>query len=339
MAFNGSGTYVPPVPPTFPAVSGTSISSTYFNAIINDIVTALSTTICRDGQSTISADTSWNSKKITSLGTPTNAGDAATKAYVDAAVVGLLDFKGSTDCSANPNYPAASKGDAYVVSVAGKIGGASGVSVTVGDFYFATADNAGGTQAAVGASWDSLKNTTTGGLLAANNLSDVANATTSRTNLGLGTAATVATGTSGATVPLLNGANTHSGATTFSAGIDISTPLTSPTTTEGGYMGSPINTQNGTYTTVMSDRGKTIYHTSGSAHTFTIDSNANVAYPIGTIINFENENAAGIVTLAITSDTLRWGSSTGSRSLAANSSASAKKMTATSWRLVGSGIS
>lgn len=70
-----------------------------------------------------------------------------------AALTGLLDFKGSTDCSANPNYPTASKGDYYLVSVAGKIGGAAGMEVQAGDSYFATADNAGGTQAAVGASW------------------------------------------------------------------------------------------------------------------------------------------------------------------------------------------
>lgn len=77
--------------------------------------------------------------------------DNFTELY--SGLVGLLDFKGSTDCSANPNYPAASKGDFYVVSVAGKIGGASGVVVEVGDAYFAKADNAGGTQAAVGTSW------------------------------------------------------------------------------------------------------------------------------------------------------------------------------------------
>lgn len=70
-----------------------------------------------------------------------------------AGLTGLLDFKGSTDCSANPNYPAASKGDFYLVSVAGKIGGASGIVVEVGDSYFAIADNAGGTQAGVGTSW------------------------------------------------------------------------------------------------------------------------------------------------------------------------------------------
>jgi hypothetical protein len=78
-----------------------------------------------------------------------------------AALTGLLDFKGSTDCSANPNYPAASKGDFYLVSVAGKIGGASGVSVEVSDTYFATADNAGGTQASVGTSWTVLQGNTT----------------------------------------------------------------------------------------------------------------------------------------------------------------------------------
>jgi hypothetical protein len=81
----------------------------------------------------------------------------AVKTYVDAAVTGLLDFKGTIDCSANPNYPAASKGDAYVVSVAGKIGGASGIDVEAGDFVFARADNAGGTQAAVGSNWDVLQ--------------------------------------------------------------------------------------------------------------------------------------------------------------------------------------
>jgi hypothetical protein len=110
----------------------------------------------------------------------------AVKTYVDGAVTGLLDFKGSTDCSANPNYPAASKGDAYVVSVAGKIGGASGSSVDIGDVYVASADNAGGTQASVGASWFLLEHNLAGALLAANNLSDVANAATARANLGVG---------------------------------------------------------------------------------------------------------------------------------------------------------
>lgn len=64
-----------------------------------------------------------------------------------------LDFNGQTDCSTNPNYPAAVLGDDYYVTVAGKIGGAAGKVVAVGDVYRATANNAGGTEAAVGASW------------------------------------------------------------------------------------------------------------------------------------------------------------------------------------------
>lgn len=42
-----------------------------------------------------------------------------------------------------------------------------------------------------------------------------------RTGLGLGTAATVNTGTAGATIPLLNGNNTHSGTVTFSKDLGI----------------------------------------------------------------------------------------------------------------------
>ena len=119
----------------------------------------------------------------------TNTTQIATTAFVTSsiatAVTGLLELKGSTDCSGNPNYPVASKGDVYLVTVAGKIGGASGKSVDIGDSYIASADNAGGTEASVGTSWFVLEHNLAGALLSANNLSDVANASTARTNLGL----------------------------------------------------------------------------------------------------------------------------------------------------------
>jgi hypothetical protein len=89
----------------------------------------------------------------------------AVKTAIGNAVTGLLEFVGSTDCSGNPNYPAANKGDAYVVTVAGKIGGGSGKSVDVSDMYVAIADNAGGTEASVGTSWIVLEHNLVGALV------------------------------------------------------------------------------------------------------------------------------------------------------------------------------
>jgi hypothetical protein len=110
---------------------------------------------------------------------------AMVQAAIDAKVAGLMDIKGSVNCTANPNYPAASVGDAYIVTGTGRIGGASGKLVDVGDWAIATADNAGGAEASVGTSWAIVEHNINGMLLAANNLSDVANAGTARTNLGL----------------------------------------------------------------------------------------------------------------------------------------------------------
>lgn len=54
------------------------------------------------------------------------------------------------DCSANPNYPQSEAGDRYIVTADGKIGGASGEDVTVGDLIVCRTSNSGGTHAAVG---------------------------------------------------------------------------------------------------------------------------------------------------------------------------------------------
>lgn len=73
-----------------------------------------------------------------------------------------LVYKGVIDCSTNPNYPAASTGWMYKVSVAGKIGGASGPNVEVGDTLICMTDNSGGTvsagdHATVGTEWDIIQ--------------------------------------------------------------------------------------------------------------------------------------------------------------------------------------
>jgi hypothetical protein len=111
------------------------------------------------------------------------AGDIVLKSYVDALLVGAFVLQGGLNCSANPNYPSATKGWAWVVTTAGKVGGSAGTPVDVGDVIIAKADNGGGTQAAVGASWFIVEHNLQGAVLAANNLSDV-NAPSARTNLG-----------------------------------------------------------------------------------------------------------------------------------------------------------
>jgi hypothetical protein len=74
------------------------------------------------------------------------------------AAVSALVYKGTIDCSANPNYPAAESGHVYVVAVAGKIGGASGVSVEVGDMLLCKTDGTlAGAQAQRGSAWDAVQ--------------------------------------------------------------------------------------------------------------------------------------------------------------------------------------
>lgn len=102
------------------------------------------------------------------------------------------------------------------------------------------------------------------------------------------------------------------------------------------------NSQNVAYTCVLADAGKHIFHPSSdtTARTWTIPANASVAYTVGTAITFVNQNAAGVITIAITSDTMRLAGvgTTGSRTLAANGIATALKIAAAEWIISGTGI-
>jgi len=73
--------------------------------------------------------------------------------------------------------------------------------------------------------------TAIGALSATNNLSDLTSLGTARANLGLGSAAISSTGISGATIPLLNGANNWSGVQSFNSGDLVLKGATSGSTT------------------------------------------------------------------------------------------------------------
>jgi hypothetical protein len=105
----------------------------------------------------------------------------------------------------------------------------------------------------------------------------------------------------------------------------------------------PQNSQSTAYTLVLSDKGKHILHPTAdtTARTFTIPANSSVPYAVGTALTFINQNAAGVVTIAITADTMRLAGAgtTGSRTLAANGLATAIKIASTEWIISGAGLS
>jgi len=146
---------------------------------------------------------------------------------------------------------------------------------------------------------------------------------------------------SGAVINFNNGdvTITHGSNTITIAGGELILPTDGPTSTLGaGFRGAPQNSQTAAYTTVLADAGKCIFHpaSDNNARTFTIDSNANVAFPVGTIIEFINMAAAS-VTIAITSDTMTLlpAGTTGSRTLAQYGRASAEKISSTAWIISG----
>jgi hypothetical protein len=103
-----------------------------------------------------------------------------------------------------------------------------------------------------------------------------------------------------------------------------------------------ITSKNTAYTLVLGDAGTAILHPAldTTARTYTIPANSSVAYPIGTTITIINQNGAGVITIAITTDTMRLAGAgtTGSRTLAANGIATAVKITSTEWIISGTGL-
>jgi hypothetical protein len=181
----------------------------------------------------------------------------------------------------------------------------------------------------------------------------VANGGTGITSLGTGIATWLGTPSSSNLAAAVTD-ETGSGSLVFATSPTLVTPvLGTPTsgtlsnctvdgTTSVGFLSIPQNSQSAAYTLVLADSGKHVLHPSAdtTARTFTIPANSSVAFPVGTAITFVNQNGAGVVTIAITTDTMRLAGdgSTGSRTLAANGVATAIKITSTEWIISGVGL-
>lgn len=102
------------------------------------------------------------------------------------------------------------------------------------------------------------------------------------------------------------------------------------------------NSKSTNYTLVAADKGKLLLHPSSdsTARTFTIPANSAESYLMGTAITFVNGHGAGVLTIAIDSDTMYLAGvgATGPRTLAPDGVATALKIGATEWLISGVGL-
>jgi hypothetical protein len=208
----------------------------------------------------------------------------SVKAYVDAAVVALLDDKGNYNASTNTQdldtAPSGiKKGDTYLVSVAGTF---FAEAVQVGDWLRALQDNP-----TTIAHWG----------IANSNINPADYATAAQ-----GATADAALPKAGGT---MSGNIAMSGAQTVD-GQDVSADGTILDTIKIGYVGQ--NLQTGTsYTLVLTDAGEVVDLDNASAIALTIPPNSgggSVAFAVNTRIDIV-QYGAGQVTVGITTDTLR----------------------------------
>jgi len=285
------------------------------------------------------------------------SGNAITSTTAQYMVIRITGTQTITKVITGPSYS-----KLYMVDHAGatsavtfKASGQSGVSVAVGEKCFVYYN---GTDYVKVASSVVSASSLTGIVGPANGGTGIANNAASTLTISGAFATTVTvTGATGVTLPTTGTLATLAGSETLTNKTLTSPTLTTPVlgtpssgtlsscTVDGtdavGFRNIPISSKSTAYTTVLADSGKVIFHpsTDANARTFTIDSNANVAYPLGTAITFINMTAA-VVTIAITTDTMYLSSAgtTGSRSLAQYGSATAIKITSTNWLISGSGL-
>lgn len=233
-----------PNPSTSPLPSSTgqgvtlSVSSTSSNVALPDQTGVFQTVwVCNIGST--EAFVGWglgSSITVTTSGisVPANlcmpfwVGDANYFAGITASSTTTLrisQWQGSPGVARLDNGGGGS-GVTSVIAGSGLTGGGSGPGAVTVSLGAPVPVNLGGTNAT---SAGATAANNIGALAQSNNLSDLANASMARTNLGLGTGAVANTGTSGSTLPLNNGGFTQSGTANFTGSFQINgTPQTFP---------------------------------------------------------------------------------------------------------------
>lgn len=130
MSFNGSGTFQINTAGQ-PVVTGTTITSTAFNALTADLATGLSTCITKDGQTTPTANIPMGSNKITGMAAGTAATDAANLSQAQSTAAKLLTVSGTDTITASgsPTVAAYTTGASYYFSPANTNTGAATINI------------------------------------------------------------------------------------------------------------------------------------------------------------------------------------------------------------------
>ena len=235
-----------------------------------------------------------SNNKVTGLANPTAAQDAATKAYVDSAVTGLLEFKGGFDADTGTivggttnltknNQPnagdetvAVTVGDYYVVTADGNFFGNTATPLTVGDSVIVQ------TAAAAGAS-------TEADFIVVQSDTDLATATTvGLGNVVPGTSATVeapyVAGT--ATIDVVDSTAIQKGAVIVAGGTGISVAYASGTATVTA-------SSNGARQDLLSSDANVTRTESGGLTTFALDVGAILGSTSALDVKAEIISAAG----------------------------------------------
>lgn len=186
--------------------SGVSGLQAVFGAFINTSVVATAADAAAAAASALQASSSASAASASASAASGSA--SASAASATAASGSASAASGSASAAAG----SATSASTSATNSANSATAAAGSATAAGN----SATAAAGSASAAATSASNAAATLANALTKANNLSDVANVSTSRSNLGLGTAATVNTGTSGAVVPLLNGTNTWAAQQTMS---------------------------------------------------------------------------------------------------------------------------
>lgn len=115
MSYNGAGTFL--INSTGqPVVAGTTITASAFNALTADIATGLTTALCKDGQSTATANLPMGGFKLTGLAAGTAANDSVRLAQTQGNVASYLSGVAGIDtltASASPTLTAYATGQLF----------------------------------------------------------------------------------------------------------------------------------------------------------------------------------------------------------------------------------